>query len=600
MNILAIFPFLAWAPRLSGSSLRADAFAGFTNAAIVLPQGVAFATIAGLPPEYGLYTAMVTAIVAALWGSSMVMISGPTTAISAVLFATLSEFALPDTPRYIELALMMTLLVGAFQVLAGLVRFGGLVTFVSHSVITAFTAAAAILIAVSQLAGALGVEVQRGGNVAERIWRLGEHFQHVNIYAAVISVTTLATAIALARFAPRLPGFLIALVTGSGLAFVMDASAKGVAMVNPISAALPSFSPPVDAVRDVVALAPGAMAIALIGLLEAISIGRAFAVRRKEAYDANQEMIGQGLSNMVGGMFQCYAGSGSFTRSGVNAAAGAITPLSGVFASGFLALILLFVAPLIAYIPTPAMAGIILFVAWKLVDFKELYHIVSTSRPETLILGLTLGAGLLIELDFAIYVGVIASLTVFIYETAHPEVKVTAPASSAQGDRKFREIGGKDQRECPQVTIIRITGALYFGSVDTVERSIKAFLAERPRQKNLILYLKSVRKLDLAAGDMLINLIRDVRKNEGEVHLVAGTEELYRSLERFHVTEELGDGHLHGSKSEAVSAATRDFQRRVCRACVLDVFRECDPLRDGILPTKDEPDHPGHMFTQSW
>lgn len=596
LNVATLFPALQWVGRVSPSTLRADAFAGFTNAAIVLPQGVAFAIIAGLPPEYGLYTAMITAVVAALWGSSLVMISGPTTAISAILFATLSAQAEPGTHLYLQLALLVTILVGVFQLLAGIARLGGLVSFVSHSVITAFTAAAAALIAVSQLSGALGVEVERGGNVIERVINIGEHFLEFNPYAAAISVTTLLTAVIVAKFAPKLPGFVIALLVGSLLALVIDAPDHAVSMVAPLSATLPTFAPPTGVLGQTIELAPGAIAIALVGLLEAISIGRSFAVRRKEPFDANQEMVGQGLSNVVGGFFQCYAGSGSFTRSGVNAAAGAVTPLSGVFASGFLALILLFVAPFVIYIPTPAIAGLILFVAWKLVDFEEIRHVVTTSRPETFILLLTLAAGLFIELDFAIYVGVITSLSVFVYETAYPEVTVTAPVDTPQMGRKFADVRTQGQPECPQLVVIHITGSLYFGSVDNVQRDIKKIRDARRSQKNVILFLKSVRKLDLAAGDMLIDLIHDTRGMGGEIHIVAGAIDLFRSLERFHVTDALGENNLHNSKSAAVSAITRSFERKICQACIRDVFRECDPLRDGILPTRDDPDHPGHAF----
>ena len=188
MNIAVLFPARLWLHKINGNSLRADAFAGFTNAALVLPQGVAFATIAGLPPEFGLYTAMVTAIVAAIFGSSMVMISGPTTAISAVLFATLSDMAAPGTAQYIQLALLMTIMVGIFQIAGGIGRLGGLVSFVSHSVLTAFTAAAALLIAVSQLAGLFEVHVERGGNVFERIVRLVEHFGEANPLAVLIEI----------------------------------------------------------------------------------------------------------------------------------------------------------------------------------------------------------------------------------------------------------------------------------------------------------------------------------------------------------------------------------------------------------------------------
>lgn len=576
---------------MTGESLRADAFAGFSSAAVVIPQGVAFATIAGLPPEYGLYTAMITAVVAAIWGSSMVMISGPTTAISAILFATLSGMAPAFSPRFIELALMMTILVGLFQLLAGLVRLGGLVSFVSHSVITAFTAAAALLIAVSQLAGAMGVEVDPGGNVIERLHRLFEAAHLVNPFAVMIAVITLFTAVFFAVYLPRLPGILIAIIFGSIVNYAMRGEQFGVAMVGQISASLPSFAPPTGAMGDIARLAPGAAAIALVALLEAISIGRAFAVRRKEHFDANQEMVGQGLSNAVGGFFQCYAGSGSFTRSGLNAASGARTPMAAVFAGIFLAIILVLVSPLIAYIPTAAMAGLILFVAFKLIDFKELRHIFTTSRSETIILVLTISAALFIELDFAIYVGVIASFAVFIYDSSHPSIRVSAPVMTASGRRKFKNADTHSIDECPQVVTFRLDGPLYFGSVEHVEEEVKKMRRKRPYQKHMIFYLKGTGKIDLAAADFLIKLIRDVRDNDGSFHIVAVFEPLLDSLRRFHVIEELGEDHLHISKGDALSAIiAHDLNFDICSGCQKRVFLECDGLPNNAKDALKEGD----------
>lgn len=577
---LDFFPAWQWWGKVSPNSLRIDAMAGFTNAAIVLPQGVAFATIAGLPPEYGLYTAMVTAVIAALYGSSMVMISGPTTAISAVLFATLSGMADAGTPRFIELALLITVMVGVIQMAAGIARLGGLISFVSHSVMTAFTAAAAVLIGVSQLAGALGVEVERGGNAIERLWRVAEEGTHINVAALAIAATTLVSVLLFTRYVPRLPGLLIGLVLGSLLGWAIGAADQGVAMVGALTSAFPTLTPPTSTARDISALAPGAAAIALVGLLEAISIGRAFAVRRKEKFDANQEMIGQGLSNMVGGFFQCYAGSGSFTRSGVNAAAGAVTPLSGIFASGFLVAILFFVSPLIAHVPVPAMAGVILFVAWRLIDLRELHHVVTTSMPETVILVLTLLAGLLIELDFAIYVGVIASFAVFIYQTSHPAVIISTPVITASGRRKFRNAELHKLPECPQIVTKRLEGPLYFGSIEHVEKQFRRIERERPIQKLIIFYLKGNGKLDLAGADLLIEEIRKVRARGGIFHIVALFEPLIEDLRRFHVVQEIGEDHLHISKGEALAAAVQDIDLSICARCTKRVFLECEGLPD--------------------
>lgn len=577
-SIADVFPALNWANRVNTRTLQADLIAGFSSAAIVIPQGVAFAAIAGLPPEYGLYTAMITALVAALWGSSMVMISGPTTAISAVLLSTLHEMAEPGSARYIELALMLTIMVGIIQMLAGVARLGGLVAFVSHSVMTAFTTAAAILIGSSQLAGALGLRSESGGNVIERLTRVFHEIDAIDPLAVAIALTTLVSVVIFQKLLPRWPGILIALVLGSALNHMLNGAENGIAMVGAVAAAVPSFMPPTSVLGDMAALAPGAAAIALVGLLEALSIGRSFAVRRKEKFDANQEIRGQGLSNVVGGLFQCYAGSGSFTRSGLNAAAGATTPLAGVFASLFLLIALLVASPLIALIPIPAMSGLILFVAWRLINWQEIRHIVTISRPETVILVLTLLSGLLIELDFAIYVGVIASFSVFIYESSHPALRVSAPVVTASGRRKFRNVDLHDIPECPQIISFRLDGSIYFGSVEHLEVELDRMRAKRPGQKHMVLYLKGVGKMDLAGADLLIALIRDVKAAGGSLYIVALFPPLVDSLHRFHVIDEIGTDHLHISKGEAIAAVTKDINHTICASCDRRVFLECEGL----------------------
>ena len=573
-----LFPAKKWLGQVTPHSLKSDAAAGFANAAIVIPQGVAFATIAGLPPEMGLYTAMITAALAAFWGSSMVMISGPTTAISAVVFATLEDLAPAGTPRFVELALVLTIIVGLVQMFAGMARLGGLVSFVSHSVITAFTAAAAILIAVSQMPGALGVQVAGGGNVVERMEGLALGLPGASGLSALIAGVTLLSLIVLQTLAPKLPGFLIALVIGSGLSLLLDGAGQGVAMVGQVSAALPAFAPPGLHYKDIATLLPGALAVALVGLLEAISIGRSFAVRRKETFDANQEILGQGLSNTVGGFFQCYAGSGSFTRSGVNAEAGAVTPLAAILSSLFLALALLVFSDLIQFIPVPAMAGVILYVAWRLVDVAEVKRVLRTSRPESVILFATLAAGLIVELDFAIYVGVIASFAVFIYESSHPAIRVSAPVVTVSGRRKFRNADMHNIPECPQIVTVRLDGPLYFGSVEHVEHEFGRLRTKRPGQAHIIFYLKGVGKIDLAGADFLIHAIRGVRTEGGAFHIVALFPPLLESLRRFHVVEEIGEEHLHISKGDALAAAIKEIDMDICAGCSKRVFLECADL----------------------
>ena len=566
-------PFRPWLRNVTAKSIRADLVAGLTNAAIVMPQGVAFAIIAGLPPEYGLYTAMITATIAGFWGSSMIMVSGPTTAISAVLFATLAPFATPGTEVYVMLALTLTIMIGVIQIVAGIARLGGLITFISHSVIVGFTAAAALLIAASQLGPALGVVTERGGGVVERLVRITEHLDEINFTAFIIAVLTLASIILAQRVSRKVPAYLVALVVGAISGLVLDARGNGIAMFSELPSVLPSVSLPNPTVAQVIELIPGAIAIAIVGLLEAISIGRAFATRRDEAYDSNQEIVGQGLSNLFGGFLSCYAGSGSFTRSGLNAESGAQSPFSAIFAAGWLLLLLLLFAPLVVFIPVPAMAGIILFVAWRLINFAEIRHIRKSGR-ETAILITTFLAGTLIELEFAIVVGVVMSLVFFLYSSSHPFVAVGAPMM-VDGKRRLRNADRNGLEQCPKVTIRRIQGQIFFGSIEELDRDFASLSRSSPGQNIVVLILRGVETVDLAGADFLNQHIRRARKAGGDFFLVAGYPGLTSALRRYGTLALLGEDHLLTSKGEAISRAAELVPGASCATCTKRVFAEC-------------------------
>ncbi|MBU4034795.1 MAG: SulP family inorganic anion transporter, partial [Proteobacteria bacterium] len=373
-----IFPFLRWWNFIGWDTVRADLIAGLTGAIIVLPQGVAFAMIAGLPPEYGLYTAMVVPLVAALFGSSLHLISGPTTAISIVIFSSLSSVAVPGSAEYIRLVITLTFLAGVFQFAFGLARMGILVNFVSHTVIVGFTAGAAILIVTSQLKHVFGIRLPGSESFFNDWVNIIREISGINPYALIVAAGTLACAVLFKFFRPRWPGLLIAMIIGSLIAVFLVAKSHNIRLMESMPSHLPPFSIPdfsLDAIRM---LAPKAFPVALIGLIEALSIARSIAAKSRQLIDSNQEFIGQGLSNICGSFFSCYAGSGSFTRSGLNYHSGAMTPLSAVFSAVFLALILLLVAPLTEYLPIPAMGGVILLVAFNLIDFHHIRGIIKT------------------------------------------------------------------------------------------------------------------------------------------------------------------------------------------------------------------------------
>ena len=450
-----LFPFLEWFALVNRGTLKADVIAGFTGAVIVLPQAVAFAAIAGLPPEYGLYTAMVTPIVAALFGSSHHLISGPTTAISIVVFSAISQFAEPGTEAFIQLALTLTFLAGLFQLAFGLAKLGNLVNFVSHTVVTGFTAGAAILIATSQMKHVLGLILPRGESFLDTWIAMGSQVGQINGYVVAIALITLGSAILSRRLLPRAPNLLVGMVAGSVACAALNGSAHGVGLLGQIPSGLPPLSQPLFSIPVIRQLAPEAFAIALLGLIEAVSISRSVAARSQQRINGNQEFIGQGLSNLVGSFFSSYAGSGSFTRSGINFSAGAKTPLSAIIAAVALMALVMLIAPLTAYLPIASMGGVILIVAWNLIDFKHIRFVLHVSRSETAILLVTFLSTLFLELEFAIYIGVFLSLVLFLSRTSTPDMVVMAP-DPAKKSRQLTDIAKCNLHECPRLKIIRI------------------------------------------------------------------------------------------------------------------------------------------------
>lgn len=583
-NWRTIFPFLNWLPLVGRETLRADALAGLTGATIVLPQGIAFAAIAGLPPVYGFYTALVVPIVAALFGSSWHLVSGPTTAISALVFAALSGHYAVGSSEFISAAITLAFLVGVFQFVMGIARLGALVDFVSHSVMVGFTAGAAILIGLSQIRHALGIELPRPEKLVSFLSAMPDAWSDANWRAILITIIAIGVSIGIKAWRPNWPNYLLALVLGAIAGYLLDAKANGVQLVGEITAVLPNFALPSMELHEIQLLAQPAFAIALIGLLEAVSIARALAIKAGQDLNSNQEFVGQGLSNMAGGLFNCYAASGSFTRSGVNYEAGARTPMAAIFSSVFLAIILVFVARWFAYVPIPAMAGIILVVAYKLIDFKELWHIVTTSRAETTIVAGTFLTTLLINLEFAVYAGVLLSLMFFVSKTSRPMVNIGAP-DPKRPMRTFRDASMFKLNECPQIIFAKIDGPLYFGSVEFVRRRFRAIERARAKQKHMLFITSGTGEIDMAAAELLIEEAHRRKARGGSLHVQSKTPKAISRFDKFHVPEELSGGHTHVSKHDAIREMVSLVDLSVCATCTARIFRECP------VTAKDEKDN---------
>ena len=575
IQLVKIFPFILWFRLTTIETIKADFFAGLTGAIIVLPQSVAFATIAGMPPEYGLYAAMVVPIIAALFGSSFHLISGPTTAISIVVFAAVSKYAAPGSEEFVALALTLTFLAGVYQLVFGLAKFGLLVNFVSHNVVIGFTAGAAILIASSQIPYILGIHIPRGEGFINTWIDLYSGVGEFNIYLLIVGLGTLVSAIIIKLIRPKFPYLLIGMFVGGFLAFYLSSFTDSIETVGVMPAYFPPLSSPNFSLSSLKSLAPEAFAIALLGLIEASSIGRSIATKSNQRINPSQEFIGQGTSNIVGSFFSGYASSGSFTRTGVNFESGARTPLSAILAALFLMVIVLLVGPLISYLPYAAMAGIILIVAYNLIDFQSIKKTFTYSKSESVIFTATFLSTLLFELEFAIYLGVLLSLMLFIAKTSTPEVHTLAFGSPPGEDiRKLQSIRKTPLVQCPQLKIIRIDMSIYFGSINHIQKQISQ-IVDNQRIYHILIVASGVNFIDLAGIEGLLIEHRRLKALNGDLYLVDVKSSTYEFMEKVNFVNEIGRKNFFESKEEAIHIVFDRLDRSKCEKCQALVFKEC-------------------------
>lgn len=578
------FPFLRWWPRVTRTTLKADAVAGLTGAVVVLPQGVAFALIAGLPPVYGLYSAMVPPIVAALFGSSRHLISGPTTAISLVVFAAVSKFADPGSAKFISLALTLTFLAGVYQLVLGLARMGALVNFISHSVVIGFTAGAAVLIATSQLRHFLGLHIPPGESFLHTWQDIYLQIGDINLFVTAVAGVTLIIVVLLMVLRPRWPGMLIAMVGGSLLALLFTYTGNGadaIAFVGELPSQLPPLSWPDLSLASLKQLGSASLAIAMLGLVEAVAIARSIAARSGQRIDGNQEFIGQGMANIVGSFFSSYASSGSFSRSGLNYSAGAVTPLSGIFAALFLAIIVLVGGPLAAHLPMAAMAAILLAVAWRLIDVDQIRTILATSKRETAVLLTTFFATLFVELEFAIYVGVLLSLVIYLMRTSRPGLVARVPDPGSPS-RHF--VTDPSLPECPQLKIVRVDGSLFFGAVDHVQEKLHHFRLRNPRQKHLLMIGNGINFIDISGAELLAQESKRRREQGGGLYFAKIKDEVCAILKRGGFAERFGRENIFITKNGAIEAIFRKLDPAICANCDKRIFLECQKSTSPAVP----------------
>ncbi len=589
---VGVFPFLVWLPKANRETLLADFLAGLTGAVVVLPQGVAFATIAGMPPQYGLYAGIVPTLVAALFGSSWHLVAGPSTTASLVLFASLSAFAEPGSARYVELALTLAAMVGLIELSLGLFKLGVIVNFISHSVVVGYTAGVGILIIVSQARNFFGIAMPRGAEFVDMIVKMLAGLPALSWPTTLVALATLLSGIAARRFLPRVPFMILAILIGGAVAAILNLWKPGsVTTVGALPSHLPPLSTPSFDPDTWRLLIPTALAVAISALNEVVSISRAIAIRSEQHVNINQEFVGQGLANTIGCFFSGYVVSGSFNRSALNYDAGARTPTAALFAAVLLAVFLVVAAPLAAYLPHAAMAASLVLVGWGLIDRRSIARIARTSRTEVGVLLITILTALFVHIQMAILVGVALSLLIYLYRTSNPRLRprVPDPTSSA---RKFTD-PGPGLPECPQLRLFRLDGSLFFGAVSSFRDSLREIEAQSPDCKYVAVIMSGVNFVDVAGAEALAIEARRMRNRGGDLYLIRVKERVLELLERGGYLGEIGAGNIFQSKTQALRTIYRRLDYDICRRCDRRVFVECarmgkqEPLEDDDPEPRD-------------
>lgn len=573
MSLKKIFPFLVWLP-LTKKTWKDDFIAGITGTIIVIPMAVAFAMIAGLPPVYGFYTAMISPIIAALFGSSYHLVTGPTTTGSIVVFAIVSKFVTPesDLEAYISLTIILSFMAGVIKLLMGIAKMGKLVNFVSYSVVIGFSAGAGILIGFKQLKHVFGINVPQGSSFYEIISYIVSHIKETNLYVLGVAVGTLLIAIIIKKikYVSRL-NMLIAMILGSLLAVLLGGKSNGIETIGNVPSNLPPFRIPDFNFDDMQMLTSGALTLALIGLVEAVSISRVISLHSHQKLNNNQEFKGQGLANIVSSFFSSYVSSGSFSRSGANFQSGAKTPLSSIFAALGLMIVVLFFANYASYLAKPAMGGIILLVGYNLIDFHHIKQIIKSSKREFIVLGVTLLGTLFLDLETALFSGILISLFFYLERTSKPNI--AALGKNKEG--KFINVIRDDSAEqCPQLKIIRIDGSIYFGAVDGISNYFSD-LYEEGKEKHLLIIANGVNFIDLAGAEWLSQEVLKWQSRGGGIYFVGLKIISQDVLRSGGFIKRMGRNNFFVDKNSALSTIYKRLNENECLNCEIRLFNEC-------------------------
>ncbi len=543
---------------MGADTLRADAVAGITVALVLIPQSMAYAQLAGLPAYYGLYAAFLPVMVAALWGSSKQLATGPVAVVSLLTASALAPLvanmgAEVGGAEYVALAILLALLVGLVQLVLGLFRLGVVVNFLSHPVIVGFTNAAALIIGLSQLNKLFGVSMPRSEHFMNDIWAVLQQIDDTHMLTLVMGAAAFAIMWSLKKYQPKLPGVLIAVVVTTVASWALGFAEHGGQVVGQIPSGLPSLALPTLNLTMALDLLPSAIIISLVGFMEAISIAKAMAAKTKDRIDPNQELIGQGLANIAGSLTQSYPTSGSFSRSAVNLNAGARTGMSSVFTGLVVLITLLFLTPLLYHLPQSVLAAVIMMAVIGLINLKAIHHAWEAHKHDGVAAIVTFIATLAFapHLDNGILVGAGLAVGLFLYRSMKPRVALLGryPDGTLR-DLRVHPTLPTDER----IIVMRFDGQLYFANVSYFEDTILAAVADHPNAQFVLVVADGINQLDASGQEVLEHLIERLGANGITVVLSGMKRQVIQVLDRTHLMERLGRENIFATEEMALDA----------------------------------------------
>lgn len=528
-------PITEWLPRYSGDDLRADLIAGITIGIVLIPQSMAYAMLAGLPPIYGLYASLVPLLVYPIFGSSRHLAVGIMAIDCLIVAAGLSALADPMSASYIELAFLLALMVGLFQVVLGLLRFGFIVNLLSRPVIFGFMSAAVLIIMLSQVSVMTGLEIPRDSGVLGIVSQLTMELSQIHVLTFLMGIAAVLLLIGMKRWLPWAPGQLIAIIVGGLAVWIFTLTESGVSIVGEIPAGFPSVTLPDISIATVGALVPTAVTLSLIQFMTVISLGKVFAAKHGYPVKPNRELVSIGIANVLGSFFRSMPVSGSFSRSAVGEHAGGRTGLVNIFAAALIALTLLFLTPLFYYLPVAVLGAIIVVAAFSLLDLYELRYLLRTKRIDGLIALVTFLSTLLIGIQEGVIIGIGLSVVAVMYRLSRPNVAVLG---NLPGSHSYRDIANfEDAAPIEDLLILRVDASFYFANAEYLRDMIMSRVS-RGSVKAVILETNSVNDIDTTA----VSVLREVNDALAELGI-----ELYFGGMKIPVLRVMKESGLHQS-----------------------------------------------------